>query len=241
MEASKFNQIVSDMFKEEKYFLTQSGKIVQGQEKGGQIINAQILKQNLETNPVKLKQLQQEVNLLKKGQLSLQEIPISDYEKYNICAGKTPQLTKKQMEKKSSPAKSSVKIYGGEVEKGMDNLVIDGGAGGAIDGGAGGAIDGGAKKPKKKAPIKKRSRSKSASKNSQSNEVWGGKIEAPGFETTNDNVPVITLKSLFEKVKESVASQAQDIILNGGDPTKMLKEDINYFEAGKARKRTTKK
>ena len=84
---SRFNNVISNIFKEEKFFLTPSGKVVQGVQSAGQIHDARILKQNIENTPAKLTQLQKEVNLLKRGQLELQEISPCDYEKFGINAG----------------------------------------------------------------------------------------------------------------------------------------------------------
>lgn len=213
--------------REVKYFVTPNNNIVRGAIDGGKLVDAEFFVSNSNeyNTPSQLNNLMKERMCLSQGKVNLKQIDRINYSNYNIPvdagsieAGvikpsgkgtkKPGKGTKKPMAAGSLPTQE-VPCIERPNEVIIPEVVV-----------AGVPLNRSLSKQSNK-PMSKQS-NKTPSKQSQSKVMSAG----AGPDKKMDG---ISLADIFKKVSLQLAKQAEGIILEGGNPVELIKDDIVFF------------
>jgi hypothetical protein len=224
--------MMESISKEVKYFVTPNNNIVRGAIDGGKLIDAEffVSKKNDYSTASQLNNLMKERHSLAQGKINLKQIERINYNDFDIPidAGAKNVMTKRNIIPRTSKnIKGSKKfISGGDVditdstniidkinipEDSINEIILDD------------TIVAGVSKQTKSKSLKLQQSKAKLSKTA--NEcLFAGNLS----DKKNDN---ISLADIFKQVSQQLANQAADIIVRGGNPAELIRDDIMFFNS----------
>ena len=221
----KFKKLLNDTYEtdKERYFTSRTGRIVGGFWEDGQLVDARIINEPSYTSVSQLNSLSKDVQALKAGKLELQQIDTSEYNRYNIEAGKLVRTNGKAKVSKHKPI-----LKGGAAEAVADSPME---AGEVVCNDSSALIEAGTKdKPKAKPKAKPKDKKGKPIKRNMY-EFEGGADDA------NDDNELMTLSQVLKDISLRAMDQAKEILQAGMDPVEAYNKDLSFFKAGSKRKR----
>jgi hypothetical protein len=222
--------------REVKYFVTPNNNIVRGAIDGGKLVDAEFFVSNSNeyNTPSQLNNLMKERMCLSQGKVNLKQIDRINYSNYNIPVdagsievGGGKKDSKTKTTKTTKPTKPTNKSMAAGslptqevpcIEKPNEVIIPEVVVAGVP---LNRSLSNKSVSKQSNKPMSKQS-NKPMSKQSQSKVMSAGAAPDKKMDT-------VSLADIFKKVSLQLAKQAEGIILEGGNPVELIKDDIVFF------------